>query len=83
LLIEVKITSLNLKGTYTFTKNWTLTCGYAYQKYDYSDDQFNGYVNTLPYPGVTTNAAQSYLNGWNAHIPYNANIFYLYGSYKF
>jgi len=80
---NTKITSLNLKGTYTFTKNWTLTGGYAYQKYDYSDDQFNGYVNTLPYPGVTNNAAQSYLNGWNAHIPYNANIFYLYGSYKF
>ncbi len=80
---NTKITSLNMKGTYAFNKNWSMTGGYAYQKYSYSDDQFNGYVNTLPYPGVTNNPGQSYLNGWNAYTPYDANIFYLYGSYKF
>jgi len=80
---NTKITSLNVKGTYTFDKNWSLTGGYAYQKYSYSDDQFNGYTYTIPFPGVTNNTAQSYLNGWNAFIPYDANIFYLYGSYRF
>jgi hypothetical protein len=30
---------------------WSMTGGYAYRKYSYSDDQFNGYVNTLPFPG--------------------------------
>ena len=61
-----------------------MTGGYAYQKYKYSDDQFNGYTNTIPFPGTSTaNSSQSYLDGWNANIPYNANIFYLLMSYKF
>ena len=64
-------------------KNWSLTGGYAYQKYDFSDDQFNGYTNTIPFPGVTTNASQSYLNGWNANQAYNANIFYLLATFKY
>jgi hypothetical protein len=80
---NIKMTSLNLKGVYVVDKNWSLTAGYAYQKYDYSDDQYNGYVNTIPYPGVTNNASQSYLNGWNAFQSYNANIFYLYGTFRF
>ncbi|NDP42622.1 MAG: MtrB/PioB family outer membrane beta-barrel protein [Aromatoleum sp.] len=80
---NVKTTSLNLKGVYTIDRNWSVTGGYAYQKYEYSDDAFNGYRNTIPYPGVTNNPAQSYLNGWNAYQPYNANIFYLLGTYKF
>lgn len=80
---NVKITSFNLKGVYTVDKNWSVTGGYAYQKYDYTDDAFTGYQNTIPYPGVTNNTSQSYLNGWNANQPYNANIVYLLGTYKF
>lgn len=80
---NIKTVSLNLKGTYKFDKNWSLTGGYAYQKYDFSDDQFNGYTNTIPFPGVTTNASQSYLNGWNANQAYNANIFYLLATFKY
>ena len=80
---NVKTTSLNLKGVYRFNKNWSVTGGYAYQKYDYSDDQFNGYTNTIPFPGLTTGSSQSYLNGWNAYTPYNANIFYLLATFKF
>jgi hypothetical protein len=80
---NTKVTSFNGKGTYRFDKNWSFTGGYAYQKYEYSDDQFNGYVNTLPYPGVTNSASQSYLNNWNAYTPYDANIFYMYASYRF
>jgi hypothetical protein len=80
---NTKITSLNIKGRYAINKNWSVTGGYAYQKYSYSDDQFNGYTNTIPFPGVTNNTSQSYLNGWNANIPYNANIFYLTATYQF
>jgi hypothetical protein len=80
---NVKTTSLNLKGVYKVDKNWSITAGYAYQKYDYNDDQFSGYVNTIPFPGVTTNTSQSYLNGWNAFQSYNANIFYLLGTFRY
>jgi len=81
---NVKFISLNLKGTYSFDRNWSMTGGYAYQKYKYSDDQFNGYTNTIPFPGTSAaNSSQSYLDGWNANIPYNANIFYLLMTFKF
>jgi MtrB/PioB family decaheme-associated outer membrane protein len=76
-------TSLNLKGIYDINKNWSVTAGYSYEKYSYSDIRFNGYQYTIPFPGVTTNTSQSYLNGYNAFTPYKANIYYLVGTYHF
>jgi opacity protein-like surface antigen len=76
-------TSLNLKGIYDINKNWSVTAGYSYEKYSYSDVRFNGYQYTIPSPGVTTNPSQSYLNGYNAFTPYKANIYYLVGTYHF
>jgi len=76
-------TSLNLKGIYDLNRSWSFTLGYAYEKYQYSDARFNGYQYTIPFPGVTTNTSQSYLNGYNAFIPYKANIYYLVGTYRF
>ena len=73
---NVKMTSLNLKGTYNINKNWSTTLGYAYQKYDYTDDAFTGYTNILPITSPTSTSL-SYLNGWNAFQSYNANIVYL------
>jgi MtrB/PioB family decaheme-associated outer membrane protein len=80
---NIKTTSLNIKGIYKFDRNWSFTAGYAYQKYDYKDDQYNGYTNTIPYPGVSNNVSQSYLNGWNAFQSYDANIVYLLGTFRF
>jgi len=76
-------TSLNLKGIYSINKSWSVTGGYSYEKYSYSDVRFNGYQYTLPFPGVTNNASQSYLNGYNAFTPYEANIYYLVATYHF
>ena len=61
----------------------SVTGGYAYQKYDYNDEQFIGYKNTIPFPGVTNNTSQSYLNGFNAFRPYTSNIFYALATYRF
>ena len=76
-------TSLNLKGIYAINKDWSMTAGYSYEKYSYSDARFNGYQYTIPFPGVTNNTSQSYLNGYNAFTPYKANIYYLIGTYHF
>jgi MtrB/PioB family decaheme-associated outer membrane protein len=76
-------TSLNLKGIYNINKNWSVTAGYSYEKYRYSDVRFNGYQYTIPFPGVANNVSQSYLNGYNAFTPYEANIYYLVGTYHF
>ena len=82
---NIKTTSFNIKGVYTFNRNWSFTAGYAYQKYDYNDDQYNGYTNTvLPITTPPTAVNQtSYLNGWNAFQSYNANIVYLLGTFRF
>jgi MtrB/PioB family decaheme-associated outer membrane protein len=74
---NIKITSLNLKANYKVSKNWSVSGGYAYQKYEYNDDAFNGYTNTIPFPLPPGNTGPSYLNGWNAFQSYDANIFWL------
>ncbi len=80
---DTKKQSFNLKGIWSFNKNWQMTAGYSYEKYDYSDDQYNGYQYTIPFPAVSNNTSQSYLSGWNAFTDYKANIFYLLFTYKF
>jgi hypothetical protein len=78
-----KRTSLNLKAIYALNKSWSFTGGYAYEKTRYSDIAYDGYQYTLPFPGVTNNTGQSYLNGYRAFTNADANIFYLLATYKF
>lgn len=80
---DTKTQSFNLKAIWDVNRHWQLTAGYAYEKYQYSDDQFDGYQYTLPFPGVSNNASQSYLNGFNAFTPYKNNIFYALVTYRF
>ena len=83
---NTKRTSLNLKGTYRYTKQWEFTGGYAYEKYRYSDIGFDGsgYVVPALVAGVpTVSTAAGYTTGQYAFQPYTANIFYLIATYKF
>ena len=80
---DTKTQSFNLKAIWDVNKNWQVTGGYAYEKYEYSDDQYNGYQYTIPFPGVSNNTSQSYLNGFNAFTNYKANIFYALATYRF
>lgn len=75
--------SFNLKGIWTYDKNWSFTLGYAYERWRYNDAAYDGYQYTIPSPGVTNNTAQSYLNGYLAFNNYNANVVYLLATYKF
>jgi len=76
-------TSLNLKGIYSYDKRWSFTLGYAYERWRYNDAGYNGYQYTVPFPAVSNNTSQSYLNGYNAFTNSTANIFYLLASYRF
>ena len=76
---DSKRTAFNLKGVYAFSKTLSITGGYAYEKYDYKDAQFDGYRNTIP----AANRADSYLMGYYANPNYKANIFYGWLTYKF
>jgi hypothetical protein len=78
-----KQTAINLKAIYTFSKRWSFTGGYAYDKVSYSDIAYDGYQYTIPSPGVTTNPGQSYLNGYRAFPNSSVNIFYLLATMHF
>jgi len=80
---DTKRTSANLKGIWSYDKNWDFTLGYAYERWRYSDASYNGYQYTIPFPGVTNNTSQSYLNGFNAFNNYETNIVYLLANYHF
>jgi MtrB/PioB family decaheme-associated outer membrane protein len=72
-----KIT-LNLKGTYTLTRRWDVTGGYAYERFKFSDIAIDDYSYT-----VSSGTGASYLSGAYAKPNFNASIVYLVGTYKF
>ncbi len=76
---DSKRTSFNLKGIYAFSKTISITAGYAYEKYDYKDAQYDGYQYTIPASG----RADSYLLGYYLNPQYKANIFYGMLTWKF
>ena len=74
----------NLRGTWNYNKNWSITGGYSYMKYSHNDIATDGYQYILPYQGATpTNTSLSYLNGYDAFTNGSNNIFYLLVTYKF
>jgi MtrB/PioB family decaheme-associated outer membrane protein len=75
--------TLNLKGIYQFNRNWEFTGGYAYETYNYSDDQYNGYQYVIPAGTAPTFSGTSYLSGYYAFQNYSANIVYAMAKYKF
>jgi MtrB/PioB family decaheme-associated outer membrane protein len=76
---DSKRTSINLKGVYAYSKTLSLTAGYAYERYDYKDSQYDGYRYTIP----AATQQNSYLDGVYANPQYKANIFYGLVTYHF
>jgi len=72
-------TSLSVKAIFALNKSWSITGGYAYEKFDYQDEQYAGYRYTIP----AANRADSYLNGYYANPQYKANIIYAMATYRF
>ena len=78
-----------LKADYAINKQWSMTVGYWYNKYEYSDGQMAGYAGYYPYfqsLGTSTTsfgANNSWYTGAFANPGYTQNIFYLTVTYKF
>jgi len=78
---DSKHTSVNLKGIWSYDKNWDFTLGYAFERWRYNDAAYDGYQNIIP---NTSNPPQnSYLNGYLAFTNYTSNIVYLLATYRF
>jgi len=65
--------------TYNATKAWSVTAGYAYEKYSYSDDQYDGYQ----YVPATTGTNGAYLTGAYKDSSYESHMGFLTLSYRF
>jgi MtrB/PioB family decaheme-associated outer membrane protein len=68
---NTKRRSVNPRAVYRFPNMAEVTVGYAYEKYEYRDTQFEGYQYTIG-SGTTT----SYLSGIYAFPDYRAHIAY-------
>ncbi len=77
---DVKIHTLNVKGTYKASPKLDVTAGYAYEKYDYTDTAFENYTYIVP---GSTPDARAYLSGQWGFNNYKANILYVYLTYRF
>jgi hypothetical protein len=55
-----------------------VTLGLAYEKYDVSDAQFEGYIHNL-----RTGTTQHLFSGANAFVSYKAKFVYGYLTYRF
>ncbi len=84
---NTKTTRFQVKGTYTHNKHWSGTLGYAYEKYDYEDDQMRGYGGFYPYfQNANTSATgtnYSWFTGAFADPSYKTNLVYLTVTYRF
>ena len=56
---DTKRTTFDVRGIYSLSKQWSVTGGYAYEKFTYKDAQFDGYRYTI----AAASRADSYLNG--------------------
>ncbi len=72
--------AVNLRGTYSFTKQWDFTTGYAFERFRFSDISYDGYQYTI---AGATPAQTSYLSGAFANPNYTAQIVYVAATYKF
>ena len=77
---DIKIHTLNLKGTFKATRSIDVTAGYAYEKYDFDDQQFANYSYVVP--GSSANA-RSYLSGLYAFPNHKTNVFYAFVTFRF
>ncbi|MBK8325140.1 MAG: MtrB/PioB family outer membrane beta-barrel protein [Betaproteobacteria bacterium] len=76
---DSKRISLNVKGIYALSKQWSVTGGYAYEKYTYKDAAYDGYRYVI----TAASRADSYLNGYLANPNFSNHIVYGMVSYKF
>ncbi len=74
-----RLTSYMVKGIYNINQSFSVTGGWAYEKYVYDDAQYNGYQ----YVPATTGSSGAYLTGAYSNPSYTANVFFLSAAFRF
>jgi MtrB/PioB family decaheme-associated outer membrane protein len=72
--------SYRITALYNWTKSLTMKLGYAYERYKYSDAQYNSYQY---YNSASPGSSQGYLTGAYANPSYSANILFGGLTYRF
>ena len=72
-----------IKGEYRINRNWSATAGYAYEKYDYEDDQMRGYASFYPYYQNLGGTNNTWNSGAFTNPSYKNNIFFITAKYSF
>ncbi len=84
---DTKLQRFQIKGSYTINPKWSVSAGYAYEKYDYSDGQMAGYGGYYPYfmnlNTGSTGSNYSWLTGAFANPSYTTNLVWATVTYKF
>ncbi len=86
---NTKTQRFQLKADYAINKKWSMTAGYWWNKYDYSDGQMAGYASYYPYfqslgsSSTSFGTNNSWYTGAFANPSYTQNVFYLTVTYKF
>jgi hypothetical protein len=70
--------SINLKGTYAYTRQTDLMAGYSFERFRFDDISYTGYQYTTG-SGTST----SYLTGLNAFPNYTTNLAWVAAKAKF
>lgn len=76
---DYKLRCWLVKLAYNLSRTFSLTAGYAYESFSYSDDQYNGYI----YVPATTGTNGAFLTGAYSDPSYKAHIVFLAASLRF
>lgn len=76
---DYKLHNLNLKLVYSWSKNISFILGYTYEKLEYSDAGYDGYMYIVPASGIPN----TFLTGAYKDREYSANIGYFLVRYRF
>jgi hypothetical protein len=80
---NTKMQRFMIRGDYLINKTWSAAAGYAYEKYDYTDDQMRSYQSYYGYYQNLSGTNISWNSGAFTNPAYTNNIVFITGTYRF
>ncbi len=80
---NTKMQRFLIKADYKITKKWSASAGYAYENYDYTDDQMRSYQSYYGYYQNLGGTNNSWNTGAFTNPSYTNNIVFVTATYRF